>query len=66
MSRLVERKKATFTFWLLGLIQTNKALELKRDSVIFFYFILFLFHVSSSYALCIITLKHFCFHLRFL
>lgn len=55
MARLVERKKkATFTFWLLGLIQTNKALELKRDCVMGF-----LFHVSSSYALCIITLKHF-------
>lgn len=48
-----EERKATFTFWLLGLIQTNKALELKRDCVMGF-----LFHVSSSYALCIITLKH--------
>lgn len=38
MSKLVERKKATFTFWLLGLIQTNKGLELKRDSVNFLFF----------------------------
>lgn len=56
MARLVEReKKATFTSWLLGLIQTNKALELKRD---YDGFLFFLF-VFSPHLLIICALYYY-------